>query len=176
MFEKSMVLLDENEIGFQERIDLLLNGGCQGIFPISIIKDDEGVKGFYSTAGYKQLAKMDCVSAGEILTVVEKTIEALEECRQYLIFADEFCISTETAYMDKNFQRIKFTYIPSEAKKNFSQKMVIFLGELKDITTKNGRIYLEMLEEFLSIDNLNMIKFKAFLLQLKREINLCNIV
>jgi len=176
MIEKKMIMIDEERLGFEEKLDILLNGGCKGIFPISIIKDDEGLKGFYYTSGYIPLALMDGISALEVLTLLEKTMEAIEACKQYLIFPDEFEISTETTYTSKDYEEVKFTYIPTEKESSASKKLALFVNQLKKITTENGALYLNMLEEMISLENLSFRGIKNMIIQLKQEIKICDIV
>lgn len=176
MVEKKMVIIDEERLGFEEKLETLLSGGCKGIFPISIIKDDEGLKCFYHTSGYIPLNLIEDVGALQVLTLLEKTMEAIEECRQYLIFPDEFEISTETAYASKDYNEVKFTYIPTEKKDSAAKKLANFVSELKSLTTENGILYLNMLEEMISLENLSFKGIKNTIIQLKREITICDIV
>lgn len=176
MIEKKMIIIDEERLGFEEKLETLLNGGCKGIFPISIIKDDEGLKGFYYTTGYSPLAVLEDVTALQVLTLLEKTMEAIEECRQYLIFPDEFVISTETVYASKDLQNVKFTYIPEESDESIGKKLKAFIGELKRITTENGILYLNMMEEIITMESLSLRGIKKLITQLKREINICDII
>ena len=176
MIEKKMILIDEERLGFEEKLETLLNGGCKGIFPVSIIKDDEGLKGFYYTTGYIPLSVIEEASAFQILTLLEKTMEAIEMCKQYLIFPDEFVISTETVYTTKDYNEVKFTYIPEKIKNSASCKLIEFVKELKELTTENGKLYLNMLEEMIAVENLSFRGIKNMIIQLKREINICDII
>ena len=176
MIEKKMIILDEDKLGFEEKLDILLNGDCKGVFPISIIKDDEGLKGLYYTSGFIPLNNLENVSTLQILTLLEKTIEAIEECKQYLIFPDEFVISTETAYVSKNYDEVRFTYIPTEKDSTAALKLALFVQQLKDVTTDNGILYLNMLEEMISLENLSFKGIKNMIIQLKREVKMCNII
>lgn len=163
-------------MAYKEKMDILTDGGCKGIFPISIIKEAQQVRGFYVTSGYKRLSEFNNLSAEKILTVVEKTVSAMEECNQYLIFPEEFIITLDTAYIKNNFERIKFTYVPDKSKSGVSKKLSGFVSQLKNITTESGRLYLDMLEQLFSTENLSTLKIKALIAQLKREVNLCHIV
>ena len=97
MLNKVMIKFKEEQLGYEEKMDLLTEGICKGIFPISIIKNQEGITGFYYTSGYKRISDCGLLGADKILTVVEKTISAMEECNQYLIFPEEFIMDMNTA-------------------------------------------------------------------------------
>ena len=51
MLDRHIVNLDKEKLPFREKIAFLLNGGCKSIFPISIIEDSDGIKGFYKISG-----------------------------------------------------------------------------------------------------------------------------
>ena len=51
MLNKVMIKFKEEQLGYEEKMDLLTEGICKGIFPISIIKNQEGITGFYYTSG-----------------------------------------------------------------------------------------------------------------------------
>ena len=176
MIEKKMIIIDEEKLGYEEKLEVLLSGRCRSIFPISIIKDDEGLKGFYYTSGFIPLTNLENVSALQVLSILEKTIAAIEECKQYLLFPDEYVINTETAYISKDYEEVKFTYVPKEKDASVSSKLALFVRQLKDVTTDNGILYLNMLEEMISLENLSFKGIKNMLIQLKREINICNII
>ena len=53
MLNKVMIKFKEEQLGYEEKMDLLTEGICKGIFPISIIKESGGDYGFYYTSGYK---------------------------------------------------------------------------------------------------------------------------
>lgn len=170
-----MVKFNEEQLGYEGKLDLLVEGVCRGIFPISIVKNTDGISGFYTTAGYKRLSECKKLTAEKVLTVVEKTIAAMEECNQYLIFPEEFVISLDTVYIKEDFEKVKFTYVPDKSKLGAGKKLFLFLGELKIITTENGCLYLDMLRELFDTENLNVLKANLLITQLKREVNLCHI-
>lgn len=170
MIEKTVVSLDKEKLRFEEKIDFLLSGGCKSIFPISIAEDAQEVRGFYKTAGYRPLSALEYINAFEALNILEKTIDAIEECGEYLIFPEEFIISMETVYMDKSFSRAKITYIPSDDDDGVLPKLSNLIAGLKEIASENGRLYLNMMEEFLSVENLSRQKVKVLLLQLKEKL------
>ena len=175
MFDKVMVKFKKKQLSYEEKIDVLTGGVCRGILPISIIKNGSEITGFYSTAGYRRIADCNGLEADKILTVVEKTISTMEECNQYLIFPEEFVLDINTVYIKENFEDIKFTYVPDRNKIKAEKKLANFIKDLKSLTTDNGKLYLDMLGQMVETENLSIIKIKAFVLQLKREVNLCGI-
>lgn len=74
MLNKVMIKFKEEQLGYEEKMDLLTEGICKGIFPISIIKNQEGITGFYFTSGYKRISDCGLLGADKILTVVENHI------------------------------------------------------------------------------------------------------
>lgn len=176
MYDKVMIKFKEEQLVYKEKMDVLTGGVCKGIFPISIIKNADQVTGFYVTSGYKRLSECDGLSAEKILTIMEKTVSAMEECNEYLIFPEEFVITLDTAYIKENFEKVKFTYIPDKNGTGASKKLMCFAKELKSITTESGKLYLDMLSQLFATENLSILKVKALIAQLIREVNLCHIV
>lgn len=176
MYDRVIVKFKEEDLMYRGEMDVLTEGVCEGILPISIVKKDKEVTGFYITTGYRRLACMHDVSAYQALTVMEKTIEAMEECRRYLIFPEEFIISPDTAYIDGNFEKVKFTYVPDKSSAGARKKLIRFTQDLKMHTTVNGKLYLEMLCQLLSAENLNVLMINNFINRLKREVIMCRIV
>ena len=109
------------------------------------------------------------------MTVVEKTISAMEECNQYLIFPEEFIMDMNTVYIKEDFENIKFTYVPDKNRIGAKKKLATFINDLKRSTTENGRLYLDMLVQMFDTENLSVMRIKAFICQLKREVRLCEI-
>lgn len=175
LFDKVIINFKLEDIGYEEKMDLLTDGVCKGIFPISIIRTKEGITGVYSTSGYIRLCDCGQIGAGRILTVIEKTVMAMEECSRYMIFPDEFLIDMNTVYVKKNYDNIKFTYIPDKNNVGAAKKLFRFADELKALTTDNGRLYLEMFKDMMSTENINALKVRGFISLLKKEALHCNI-
>ncbi len=175
MYDKVLVKFKEENLGYGEKLEVLLQGRCEGIFPISIVKNKESITGFYSTSRYKRLSEFNKLTAGDVLTVVDKIASAIEECNQYLIFPEEYLLTLDTVYAKENFEKVKFTYIPDKNKTGVGKKMKLFLKDLKGVATENGSMYLDMLKEFFDKENLSPSKIKNIVMQLKREVNLCDI-
>ena len=161
MLDKQVIRFESGKIPYKRKLDYLVCGGCKGIFPVSIVEDEDGIKGFYKTFGYKKISCLGEVGAAGILKLLEKTMDAVEECGQYLIFPEEFVINT---------------YMPSIRQDSLETKMLDYIEELKSITTENGRLYLNMAAELFSTEDISNKKIKAVLLKLRQEINLCNIM
>ena len=148
---------------------LYTSGGCKGILPLSIVRKKGGMIGYYSTSGYIRLSDLHELTVSGILTVAEETVAAIQECGQYLIFPEEYVINTDTVYIREDFKQIKFTYIPDRYSVSGRKKFSAFLEQLKDMTTENGRMYLDMLSQLSDTENLSLMKMKAFISRLKRE-------
>ena len=89
MLDKQVIRFESGKIPYKRKLDYLVCGGCKGIFPVSIVEDEDGIKGFYKTFGYKKISCLGEVGAAGILKLLEKTMDAVEECGQYLIFPEE---------------------------------------------------------------------------------------
>lgn len=172
----NQVIKFKNEELYREKLDCLVSGGCRGIFPVSIVEEEGAFKGFYKTSGYKKISMLKSVEAAETLMILEKTLDAVEECRQHLIFPEEFIISTDTAYTDGGFKTVKFTYMPGGREESFNVKISGFTESLKKITTENGRLYLDMMKELFSTENLSKTRLKAVIVKLRQEIKTCGII
>lgn len=176
MLDKIKVAFDEKSLGYREKADMMAAGVCKGIFPLSLIKTGEKIIGFYQVKGYKRLSECKKLNAEEVLTVVEKTIAALQECESHLIFAEEILLSRDTVYIREDFNDIRFTYFPDKTKIGARRKLTLFIAELKDMTTDNGCLYLDMLGEMIAIENADIAKIKMFICRLKKEVRLCGAV
>jgi hypothetical protein len=175
MYNKIIAKFQEKELGYRGKVEVLTKGVCKAIFPVSIVKSGKSITGYYVTSGYKRLSDCKELTAEQVLTVVHETVTALEECNKYLIFPEEFLITLDTTYIKENFDNIKFTYIPDENKRGATKKISSFIKSLKSVSTENGKLYLDMLDEIFLTENLNTLKVKALISQLKREVNLCNV-
>ena len=169
MFDKVKVLFKEEDLGYKKKTEVLTGGGCKGILPLSIVRKKGGMIGYYSTSGYIRLSDLHELTVSGILTVAEETVAAIQECGQYLIFPEEYVINTDTVYIREDFKQIKFTYIPDRYSVSGRKKLSAFLEQLKDMTTENGRMYLDMLSQLSDTENLSLMKMKAFISRLKRE-------
>lgn len=176
MTDSRRVELGRAQIPYRRKLDYLVDGGCKGIFPLSIAEDEHGFCGTYRTDGYRRLSQLEQVPAAEVLVLLEKTLDAIEACRQYLIFPEEYQISTQTAYVNSRFSEVRFAYLPAQEEAALAVKLTAFIAELGQITTENGRLYLRMAGELISTEELSRKKIKALLLRLREEIKLCDII
>ena len=74
MLDKQVIRFESGKIPYKRKLDYLVCGGCKGIFPVSIVEDEDGIKGFYKTFGYKKISCLGEVGAAGILKLLEKTM------------------------------------------------------------------------------------------------------
>ncbi len=170
MDDKVIIKISKNNLIYDEKIDILVEGVCRGIFPLSIVHKNDMLIACYNIAGYKRLSQFKNLSAESILTIIEKIIIAMEECCQYLIFPEEFIMNTNTIYVDEQLKTVKFTYIPDSDGEKIKNKFARLLNDLKITTTDNGRLYLEMLIQLCSVDNLSYKKLRLLVAKLSQEV------
>ncbi len=175
MFDKVMIKFKQENIVYEEKMELLTEGICKGIFPISLIRTREGITGVYSTSGYIRISDCTQLGAGKILTIIEKTVMAMEECSRYMIFPEEFLIDTNTVYVKKDYDDIKFTYVPDKNNVGAAKKLFRFADELKRLATDNGRLYLDMLKDMMSAENIDPMRVRGFVSVLRKEALHCHI-
>ena len=154
---------------YKEKIQLLTENVCKNIFPISLLHRDNLITGYYNTSGYKRLSSCNQLTAVRLLEIIEKIILAIEECCQYLIFPEEYIINTNTIYVDEKYESIKFTYIYDKNYENVKNKFCRLLNSLKEITTEDGKIYLDALMEISSVENVSYRKLRLLVSKLSQE-------
>ena len=166
---------DSNVLEFPGRREILLTGKCKGILPVNMISGGSLQRGIYNIAGYRKISSLDKLDSWQVLHIVEKVLECIEICRDYLIFPDEYVVSAETLYVCEDMSDVKLLYIPSE--KNCSEDMhiLMFIYSLRRRTTENGKTYLDTLGKMLECSNIRLPKVMAFIRELKHEVNLYEI-
>lgn len=170
MVKKVLVRMKEEDLLYEEKLEILSGNVCKSIFPISIIKERDNISGYYDTSGFRKLSSFQELSAENTLTVLELLANAMEECKDYLIFPEEYILNLDTVYIDRYFSTVKFTYIPDARKVSVKKKILYFICELKKIASENGRMYLEILYQLFDTDNIYALKIKLFISELKREV------
>lgn len=169
MNNKVIVRLMEDELMYEEKTRILTENICKTIFPISILHRDNLITGYYNTSGYKKLSSCNQLTAAILLEIIEKIILAIEECCQYLIFPEEYVINTNTIYVDERYETIKITYIADKNYENVKNKFHRLLNSMKELTTEDGRTYLDMLMEISSVENVSYRKLRLLVSNLSQE-------
>lgn len=157
------------------KMDVLAAGACGSIFPLSIIKEKKFTKCIYNTEGYIKVSALANIPAKEILTIAEKVLNLVENCQNYLLFPEEYILSSETIYIRDDYKDIKITYIPIDKKERQRNVLSYFIRSLRNSTTENGRTYLETLANLLDCEELKTERIIGFIEKLKQEINICGI-
>lgn len=167
--------LKKEEDFYSLRLDMLTSGACKAILPMNVIKEKNFMRGIYDTSGYCRLADLHQIDAASVLTIVERVLELLDQCREYLIFSDEIVLAPETLYVSEDFHTVRLTYIPEKQNHSEKTKLGYLLSRLERQTTENGKMYLETVSRLLSCGNLRTERVISFLEELKQEIRLCEI-
>ncbi len=167
--------LKKEENLYSQRLDMLISGACKAVLPMNVIKGESYMKGIYDISGCCRLADLRQISADSVLTIVERVLELLDQCREYLVFEDEIVLTPETLYVSEDYNTVRLTYIPEKREHSEKNKMEYLLSCLKKQTTANGRMYLETVSRLLECGNLKTERVIGFLEELKQEIQLCEI-
>ncbi len=175
MLKKIMVRFSEEDFPYEEKINILTSNVCEGILPISAGREGKLIYGYYDTAGYRRLSSYKEIDARNILTVAERTIEAIERCSEHLFFAEEYLITLDTVYIDSHFKNVRFAYTPDRDEAGGTKKLIYFITQLQQITTKAGKLYLEALKQMMSREEMSLLKLKYIVIIFKREIQKYNI-
>ena len=167
--------LKKEEDFYSLGLDMLTSSACKAILPMNVIKGKNFMRGIYDTSGYCRLADLHQIDAASMLTIVERVLELLDQCREYLIFSDEIVLTPETLYVSEGFHTVRLTYIPEKQNHSEKTKLGYLLSRLERQTTENGKMYLETVSQLLSCGNLRTERVISFLEELKQEIRLCEI-
>lgn len=157
-------------LGYEEKMDMLVEGACKRILPISVVHEDALITAYYNTAGYKPLYLHTQFTLPTILNLLEKILMAIEECYEYLFFPEEYIINTNTIYVDERLREIRFIYIPDKEREKFQNKFRRLLKTLKECTTENGKIYLDMIIDLTSVEKISYKKLRFVITKYLQEV------
>ena len=169
------VRLTESRSFFPWKKEVLLSGNCRGVLPMGIIEKEGIVWGLFNTEGFVRISDLTELTAGDILTAVERTLECVEACRDCLIFPGEYVLSTDTLYLTEDLSEARIVYIPTEHYVSEEGAISSLIYAMKGLTTENGRTYLDTLGTMLECTNLKLRRVIGFIEELKQEIGLCGI-
>ena len=168
--DKIVVRLKSSEYLYDEKIEILKEGMCSSIFSISIIRQDSAITGYCNTSGYRRLGTYSELTAKALFIALEKIFEAIQQCTQFLIFPEEMVLNIDNIYIDERFSRVKFVY-RQDYKCKYEKKLKILLAELNNITTEEGRLYLDIFRKEVLGRNLSYLKTKYVISQILGKIN-----
>ena len=169
------VRLTESRSFFPWKKEVLLSGSCRGVLPMGIIEKEDIIWGLFNTEGFVRISDLTELTAGDILTVAERTLECVEACRDCLIFPGEYVLSADTLYISDDFREARIAYIPEKRYTSQEGALSCFIYSLKRHTTENGRTYLDTLGSMLEIQGVKIYRVISFIEELKEEIKLCGI-
>lgn len=169
------VRISDSELFFPWKKDVLLSGSCSGVLPFGIIDAVSEETGFYNTEGFTRLSDSPELKAGDILTAAERILECVEICKDALIFPGEYILSPDTVYVTPDLRQARIAYIPVERYVSEEGALSSLIYTMKELTTENGRTYLETLGAMLECSNLRLRKVIGFIEELKEEIKVCGI-
>lgn len=170
-----IVNFSENDLEYPQKAETVTCGKCPCILPLTIIREEQDIRGMYNTEGYIRIASLKNISAAMILTIAERTLECTEMCRNWLLFPEQYVLSSDTVYISEDFRTVKLAYIPQRRKYSENSAIAAFIHSLKSVTTENGRTYLDTLASMLECRNIKISRVTGFIEQLKQEINICGI-
>ena len=83
--------------------------------------------------------------------------------------------SPDTVYVTPDLRQARIAYIPVERYVSEEGALSSLIYTMKELTTENGRTYLETLGAMLECSNLRLRKVIGFIEELKEEIKVCGI-
>ncbi len=174
MNNKILVNFTNNDITYEEKLDIMIGGLCPAILPMSVLHRDCQIIGYYDISGYKALSQWENLNTQIVFLIIEKIITAIEQCKQYLFFLEDYVINVNTIYVDKECRDVRFIYISDHTHEKPNQKIERLLFQLKDIITPKGKVYLDRLRELISKEGMTTVKMKYIISKLSQEI-VCDI-
>ena len=150
-------------------MEILLNNKCEGILPFSRLRDGEINIGVYNCEGYMPLRELSNVSGLIALRILELLINTVEQLKDYLFYPDEYIISTDTIFINRDYTNLKFMYIPYKlrlSERRYYKNMVFYLEK---VTTEIGREYLEKALVYMD-SNPKYVHLIAYIRNLKSEL------
>ena len=171
MNNKIIVRFTNEDIPYQERLDLLVNERCGAILPMSILHRGTNIIGYYDISGYNRLSQCDQLDGMAILTIVEKIICTIEEGIQYLLDPDEYVLNTNTLYIDSNYTNIKIAFVPDNSNVCICKKFKDILTQLQDIATDEGKTCLSIYIKRIEKKNLSYLGLRRLINIISQEIN-----
>ena len=175
MNNRIYVTIEAFQLPYEGKLDSLLHGRCQAFLPVSLIRKEEKLRLCAQTDGYRRLSSLNLLKAAELLEILSKVIRNMKSCRDFLYYPEDYVLSPDTIYQAKRGEQIRFLYVPSDRKISESKALKNLCHRLKSLTTENGVMYLETLEQLFSVEGLNEIRVQAFLNELLTEIYICGI-
>lgn len=172
MDNKIIVRYAKEEFLYEEKLEILMEGVCKSIFPVSIIHEKDTILSCIHTSGYKPLSNLVDIPADVILSVIEKIIIAIEECSQFLIFPEEYVLNMSNIYINNNYDDIKMVYIPDKRREKVELKLRFLLNELKNITKVDEQSYINHLIEVYTSNGISFAKLKYLALKMSQEIKI----
>lgn len=193
MSDKIMLNIDLCKLESTYIVELLLSGVCKKILPMSVISSDGKMWGMYNLSGYKCLSHFNQLSGSKALSIISSLIEAIEICKDYLIYPREYNLTTDLIYVNDDGEDLRIAFFPSinankERKKHQFEKIFDeydkdteheikavkkIISDLKETSSENAKMYMETLETLLSADGLKVSNILGFIEELKEEAHIC---
>lgn len=170
MDNKIIVRYAKEEFLYEEKLEILMEGVCKSIFPVSIIHEKDAILSCIHTSGYKPLSNLVDIPADVILSVIEKIIIAIEECSQFLIFPEEYVLNMRNIYINNNYDDIKMVYIPDKRREKVEFKLRFLLNKLKNTTKADEWSYINNIIEMYSVRGISLAKLKYLTSRVAQEI------
>ncbi len=115
------------------------------------------------------LRELSNVSGLIALRILELLVNTVEQLKDYLFYPDEYIISTDTIFINRDYTSLKFMYIPYKlrlSERRYYKNMVFYLEK---VTTEIGREYLEKALVYMD-SNPKYVHLIAYIRNLKSEL------
>lgn len=132
-------------------LEALGEGICTGIFSGQIFQSSEVVQVGYDVSGFLSLrtyGRHHEITAAEALSILWDLLMLIEQCRKWLWFPEQYVISLDTVWMDKE-NCLKILWIPDKQNICEVYRIQCFIQELKEVTALEAKEYLSQVQVFL---------------------------
>ncbi len=176
MGNKVMVSFSPDVLPYTKRLEILMQGTCKTFFPASIIQDQNCVRLYFETTGYRVLSQANPLTASALMETIRGVLEIMEAGREFLFVPEEYKLANETIYINEKTGNIRFIYVPEDRKLSYRKTVNNFLHGLHKITTEQGSNYLRIVDMTIREENFKVEKQLAFIDELLTEIKICGIM
>lgn len=142
MKDKIRVVFDRRALSFPAALECLAAEKCRGFFPAEIITEGNRVEAWFHVEGWHRLKDEELISPVQVLLLAKSVLLAVDECRDWLWFPEDYVLSLDTVFTDGK-GHVRFLCIPERSKLSEYRRMENFLRALEKKTSGKGAGYLE---------------------------------
>lgn len=170
-----IISIGQRRSGYDHKMNIIRNHECPAVFPANVIGTaDRNTMLVYDTSGYVSLSQLRGVPVRQTMELFIAALRVMEVMKDYLLLPGSYLLSRDTLFTGENLKGMKIIYVPC---KPFSQKtsFIHLCNSLKEITTENGKLYLEMTSERILSTEPGIHALITYVNELIREVRMCGI-